>query len=366
MENIMNHTNLVICKSNKVIEAGYKLTLNEQRVVLACVGQVNSTRELSATDEFELSAKDFAQLFSVSEDNAYQALLDVAKSLFNRYIVVDSPYPDRPKVKRLEMRWISSIKHLPDDGKVILMFAQDIVPFLSEIKRTFTSYKLEHIGKMTSIYAIRLYELLMQWQSTGKREVDLDWLKKQFQIEEGYDRMSNFKARVLDPAIKDINDNSNLSVEWTQRKTGRRVTHLIFTFSEKQLAKPVTTKRLSKKELEQRRLAEQLKIEQQQRAELVQQQCRERQRQSLSDNLSKQFSRQAREDFIASMDKHAQQQLVADILEEAQQFDDYLVTNIKKKGLNCIPAYFLITKRIPNFAERKAVFIAQQLKLNGF
>jgi plasmid replication initiation protein len=135
------------------------------------------------------------------------------------------------------MRWISSIKHLPDDGKVILMFAQDIFPYLSELKNTFTKYKLEHIGKMTCIYAIRLYELLAQWQSTGKREIELDWLKKQFQLDEGYDRMNNFKARVLDPAVKDINEYSNFQVSWTQRKTGRRVTHLTFEFSEKQPAK---------------------------------------------------------------------------------------------------------------------------------
>ena len=233
----MNHKNLTVCKANKVIEAGYKLSLNEQRVVLACIGQVDSTKKLLVTDEFELSAKDFAKLFSVSDENAYQALIDVTKSLFNRYVVLDNPYPDRPKVKRLEMRWISSIKHLPDDGKVILMFAQDIFPYLSELKNTFTKYKLEHIGKMTCIYAIRLYELLAQWQSVGKREVELDWLKKQFQLDESYDRMDNFKSRVLDPAVKDINDHSNFQVSWTQRKTGRRVTHLIFTFSEKQPAK---------------------------------------------------------------------------------------------------------------------------------
>jgi plasmid replication initiation protein len=49
------------------------------------------------------------------------------------------------------------------------------------------------------------YELLMQWHTTGKREVEIDWLKKQFQLDDGYDRMDNFKARVLDPAVEDIN-----------------------------------------------------------------------------------------------------------------------------------------------------------------
>ncbi len=229
----MNQKNLTVCKANKVIEAGYKLSLNEQRVVLACIGQVNSMEELLKTDEFELSAKDFAALYGVSEDRAYGELQEVAKNLYQRSLTIYNPDPKRPKIKKLETRWISSIGYMPEDGKITLCFAQKLLPYLSELKGSFTRYKLEHVGKMTCVYAIRLYELLMQWQNTGKREVELDWLKKQLQLDDSYERMDNFKARVIDPAINDINTNSNYNVSWTQRKTGRRVTHLTFEFSEK-------------------------------------------------------------------------------------------------------------------------------------
>ena len=87
----MNKTHLTVYKANQVVEASYRLTLNEQRVVLACIAQVNSKEALLKTDEFELSAKDFAELFSVSEKRAYLALVEVAESLFNRYVVVDNP-----------------------------------------------------------------------------------------------------------------------------------------------------------------------------------------------------------------------------------------------------------------------------------
>jgi plasmid replication initiation protein len=229
----MKHKELTVYKANEVIEAGYRLSLNEQRVILACIGQVDSAKELLETDEFELSAKDFARWFSVSDDRAYHALIDVTDTLFNRQVTIDQPYPDRKRVKKIKMRWISSIKYLDDDGKLVLRFAQDMLPYLGQLKKEFTKYKLEHIGKMTSVYAIRLYELLMQWHSTGKREVAIDWLKRQFEIEDDYERMFDFKARVLDPAVADINTHSNLQVSWAQRKTGRRVTHLIFTFGEK-------------------------------------------------------------------------------------------------------------------------------------
>jgi plasmid replication initiation protein len=228
--------NLTVYKANPVIEAGYRLSLNEQRVVLACIAQVNSVDKLLVTDKFELSAKDFAQVFSISEDAAYLALVDVAENLFNRYVTLDNPFPKDPSVTQLKTRWISSIRYKAKAGKVVLCFSQDMLPYLSGLKGSFTLYELRHIGNMTSIYSIRLYELLMQWKTTGKREIEIDWLKKQFEIEGLYPDMCDFKKRVIDPAVKDINTHSDYTVSWTQRKTGRNVTHLTFTFGKKPAA----------------------------------------------------------------------------------------------------------------------------------
>ena len=230
----MNRRHLTVYKSNQVIEAGYKLSLNEQRVILACIAQVRSSEQLMITDEFELSAKDFAQLFSVSEARAYHALIDVVESLFNRYVVVDRPYPERPRSKKLKMRWISSIEYLTDEGKISLCFSKKMLPYLSELKGQFTKYELQHIGNMTSVYGIRLYELLMQWRTTGHREIEIAWLKKQFEIEDKYGAIKDLKKYVIVPAIKDINTYSDYHVEWTQRKTGRSVTHFTFVFSKKE------------------------------------------------------------------------------------------------------------------------------------
>lgn len=229
-----NTKNLLVYKANEVVEASYKLSLNEQRVILACIAQVNSTEMLLITDRFELSAKDFSKLFSVADKTAYEALREVTESLFNRYVVIKDSFSEKATNQYLKTRWISSILYAPDEGKITLRFAQDMLPYLSGLKRAFTKYKLEHIGKMTSVYAIRLYELLAQWQSTGTREVELVWLRTQFEISDQYADMSDFKKRVLNPAVKDINDHSNLKVSWTQRKTGRQVTHLTFHFEEKE------------------------------------------------------------------------------------------------------------------------------------
>lgn len=234
----MTNKNLTVYKSNDVIQASYKLTLNEQRVILACIGQVDSSKPLTPSDMFELSAKDFSVLFNVSDKTAYEALTEVTESLFNRYVIIHNPYPDKPKVKKLKTRWISAIGYTPDEGKIALKFAQDMLPYLSELKNQFTRYKLEYIGKMTSIYGVRLYEYLMQWQSTGKFEISLERFKSQLELPDSYDKMCNLKAKVIDPALKDINTHSNLTVSYEQRKTGRVVSHFIFTFTEKKIEAP--------------------------------------------------------------------------------------------------------------------------------
>lgn len=234
----MNANHLTVYKSNAVIEAGYKLSLNELRILLACIAQIDSRKELLVSDKFELSAKDFAVLFEVSEDRAYHALSETAQVLLKRYVTIENPFPDKPHIDKLQTHWISAIYYMKTEGKIALSFSYELIPYLSDLKGKFTKYELKYIGKMTSIYAIRLYELIMQWKNKGSREVEIAWLKRQFELDSSYDRMFDLKKRVIDPAVKDINEYSNFTVQWEQRKTGRNVTHLIFTFAEKKPPEP--------------------------------------------------------------------------------------------------------------------------------
>lgn len=238
--------NAKVTCSNDIIEAGYRLTLMETRLLQACIAQIDSTKELRVTDRFELSAKDFAKLYKISEESAYDELKEVAKQLFSRYIVINNPDPEHPEIKQTRTQWITSIDYLPTHGKLYLFFAPKILPYLSELKGKFTQYELKNIGNMKSTYGIRLYLLMMQWKTTGTRTIEIDWLKKQLELDESYDRMFDFKKYVIDPAVNDMNKNSDYTVSWEQRKTGRRVTHLIFEFAEKTEKKTAKTKAKNK------------------------------------------------------------------------------------------------------------------------
>ncbi len=228
-----SHDKQLVVKANKLIEASYYLTLNEQRFILLAITKVRRDSTLYAHDEFVISAEDWVSTFQVEPKNAYRDLQAISRQLFERYITIESV-----RGNPLITRWISSIEYLAKDGKLVITFAQKILPFLTLLEKEFTKYRLEFVSKMTSIYAVRLYELLVQWNSKGSREVEIEWLKKTFQITETYAEIRNLKARVLEPAIAQINTHSDLTVSYTQRKTGRVVTHFTFVFSPKTAVEP--------------------------------------------------------------------------------------------------------------------------------
>lgn len=221
--------NLVV-KSNQLVEASYQLSLNEQRVILTAITQVDRKFELKSDDVFTIYARDFARQFDLRIDGAYSELIKVADRLFDRHVIINQPDPNNVKIQKTKTRWISSISYVPDDGALRIKFAQDIIPFLTLLESQFTKYRLDAISRLTSTYAIRLYELLVQWGSVGKREVELQWLKDQFEIGDKYNTIFNLKSRVIDVAVEQINKYSDLSVTYDQRKAGRVVTHLIFSF----------------------------------------------------------------------------------------------------------------------------------------
>jgi plasmid replication initiation protein len=226
-----NPAYLTVVKSNKVVEASYMLSLAEQQVLLACIAQIDSTSALTEEYRFEVTASGVADLAGLENiSNTYRDLKKASEKLYERSVTIDDPDPDNPKITQRKTRWISSIDYVPGEGKVVLRFAFDIIPYLSQLSREFTKYKLKHVARFESVYSIRLYELLVQWVSSGEREIEVEWLKNQFQVGDKYSRLVNLKNRVIDPAVEEINKHSNLWVKYSQLKSGRTVTHFQFKF----------------------------------------------------------------------------------------------------------------------------------------
>lgn len=229
-------------KANALVEASYRLSLYEQRIVLACITQVRRDEPLTDQQLYTVSAQQIADMAGIGLKTAYRHLKEASERLFDRRVTLHEAPNGKGSGKIRLTRWVQTVEYREAEGMVALRFGTDMVPYLSQLTAQFTRYALEDVAKMTSAHAIRLYELLSQWRETGEREVSIEWLREALQLEDRYDRIPDLKRWVLLPAVEQINKHSPLWVKWTQRKTGRRVSHLIFTFGEKPSKSPVKAK----------------------------------------------------------------------------------------------------------------------------
>ena len=239
-------TELVV-KDNTLINASYNLDLVEQRLILLAIVEAReSGKGINANDPLTVHAESYINHFSVHRNTAYQALKDACKDLFARQF---SYQEQRPKgVANITSRWVSQIAYIDNSATVELIFAPAIIPLVTRLEEQFTSYELKQVSGLSSAYAIRLYEVLIAWRSTGKTPIiELSDFRQKLGVLEGeYSRFNNFKVRVLDPAIKQINEYTDITVKAEQYKKGRSVSGFSFKFKQKQQAKiekPVDPKR---------------------------------------------------------------------------------------------------------------------------
>jgi plasmid replication initiation protein len=228
----------LIYKSNALVEASYRLSLYEQRIMLACIAQVRRDAPLTDQQLYTVSAQQIADMAGVGLKTAYRDLKSASERLFRREVTLHEAPNGNGGAKIRLTRWVQEIVYQEDQGTVALRFSQPMVPYLSQLSAQFTKYALADVAQMTSAHAIRLYELLCQWRDAGKREVELSWFREKLHLEDRYSNIRDLKRRVIEPAVEQINEHSPLWVKWAQRKTGRRVSHLVFTFGDTHPPKP--------------------------------------------------------------------------------------------------------------------------------
>ena len=224
----------LVVKSNKLVQALQTLTLTETRLLQLAIVDARETGQGLSTDEpLELNATRYAQAFNVSPDAAYLALIEAEDSLFKRKFTITNEDGTLTK-----SRWIQDANYRKGEGRILVTLTRVVIEHVTKIdgfEQYFTSYHLKKTSDFKSVYAVRLYELLMQWKSVGKTPIfELNKFRNQLGIGVNeYTRMEAFKRRVLDIAIDQINESSDITVEYEQHKKGRSISGFSFTFKQK-------------------------------------------------------------------------------------------------------------------------------------
>lgn len=238
----------LVVKDNALIEASYTLGLAEQRLILLAIIEARETGEgIDHNSLLRIHAHSYADQFGIDKNNSYEIIKDASKGLFDRYVTYHDKNPKNGADRSFHCRWVDKIGYEKANGTVYMRFTSDVVPLITRLEEQFTSYELEQVANLDSSYAIRLYELVIQWRSTGKTpKFELQNFRKQLGVEPSqYKTMSNFKKFVLDFAVQQINTHTDITVKYDQHKEGRSIVG--FTFKFKAKPKPKSKKAIESK-----------------------------------------------------------------------------------------------------------------------
>ena len=230
----------LVVKDNALINASYNLDLAEQRLILLAILEARESNTPSDRD-LTIHAESYINHFNVHRNTAYKVLKDACKNLFERRFSYQK-LTAKGNLENVMSRWVQRVSYVENEALVRIRFSDDVVPLITNLEKHFTSYELEQVSSLTSAYAIRLYELLIAWRSTGKVSMlETKELRSRLGVlDTEHQRMESFKRRVLEPAIQQINDHTDIKAEYEQHKRGRSI--IGFSFSFKQKSKPKTVK----------------------------------------------------------------------------------------------------------------------------
>ena len=220
--------NLSVTKSNCLIDASYKLNVQAQKLVLACLGKLDPRSEIPK--EMTITASEFSELMGVP--NAHRELYLAVDTLYNATIILREGNDD------IELRWIQKkSKKIKGLGSVTIIWTDEVLRYISSLQSRFTTYKLRHIAELQSTHSIRLYELLMKFNSTGERVIYLADFKSALGISDKYPLFKDLNKRVIKPSIDELNQRSDLIIKYETIKKGRTVTALSFEFKQRKQMK---------------------------------------------------------------------------------------------------------------------------------
>lgn len=218
---IKTHDRLVVTKSNELIEASYRLTTNEQRIVLMLAARVGPEDE--EFKRYRIEVGEFIEMLGLKRTGVHNDIQDIIKNLMKKTFGI------KKQESVLYMPWLASAEYFIGQGYMELEFSPKLKPYFLQLKERFTTYRLHNVMQLRSVYSVRIYELLKQYKLIGSRMFELDNLKFILGIDKNeYEKYGHFKAKVLKVAQKELEGKTDIAFDFEEIKDGRKVAKLNF------------------------------------------------------------------------------------------------------------------------------------------
>ncbi len=232
--------NNLVAQANDLIKARYTITKNEQLLLVAMISLINPDDKEFLT--FRVGSEQIAELLNLDKKSALREFEKIIDRLMGRVIKVSTSAGWR------RFNWIHSAEL--ENNVVSLKFHDDLKPYLLELKKTgnFTQLRLGMVVHFRSVYAIRIYQILKEYDSKRMNIIDfsLDDFRKIMlgDKSEFYPLFKDFRKKILNVAKRELESKdpetglykSDLSFDLETRRTGRKISHLKFIIRKQKTA----------------------------------------------------------------------------------------------------------------------------------
>ena len=220
-----------VCQANSLVGGKQALKLNSAKLIRAAIMQV--VRDDEELKPYIITISELAELLNVPKSNIYRDIDDITDDILNNPVYIREELGK--KVRWIKIPWVTRCEYNSDIG-VAIKLNDELKPFLINLKDHYTQYTLDSILVMKSVYAIRIYELLQSEIMTRilpragtDIELSVETLKECCGCEsKAYNTFSNFRNRVIDIAVKEINEKTLYTLSYDYVKKGKSVIALVF------------------------------------------------------------------------------------------------------------------------------------------